>query len=261
MDFCRNHQVLPAAGKCVDCGESFCAGCLDGEGRCVSCREATERFLDGFATALNRWEADLREQRRELYRSAPPAPRRRFTLGRVLIFGLALIVLFYSASFLLNYHLYLGNMFMERGNLPRATAHLEKAAARHPDDPEINFILGNLYFQQGFYDEAIMSYSQTILLDSLYAGAYNNLAWIYTEINSNLDQALTLSKRSLRLEPDNPVYLDTLAEIYLLKKDYFRALTYLRQAVDQKPDNLEYYKEKLEKIKRLAYSRDRMLEV
>ena len=121
--------------------------------------------------------------------------------------------------------------------------------------------MGNLYFQQGKLNSAIDAFQQTIEMDSLHAGALNNLAWAYTRLNIRLDEALSLSKRSLDLDPDNPYYLDTIAEIYFLKKEYYRALTYMRKAVEQNPPNIEYYRRRLELIKKLVYRQSRFIEV
>ena len=170
-------------------------------------------------------------------------------------------VLFYGASFLLNYNMVLGQLMLRSGNLDQALVHLEKAAKKQPNDPAISYVLGNLYYQKSYYNKAVMAYSETIALDSTNAGAYNNLAWLYAEMGRKLDEALQLSRRSLALDPDNPEFLDTLAEIYYKRKEYLRALTFIRKAVEQNPPNIDYYREKLEKIRRLAYGDSKYLEI
>ncbi len=261
MENCSVHYHTPADRHCVDCGRPYCGQCLDSAGRCEYCARAAERFLDGFALSLNRWEAGLRSSHMSLSRTERRAPRRRFTVRRVIMGLLLAAVVWAGMDFLLNYDLMLGQMLLSRGRLDKALAHLEKAAAKDPSDPELSFMLGNLYFEKGYYDSAIMSYSQTIALDSTNAPAYNNLAWIYAELSTSLDQALELSSRSLELDPDNPEYLDTLAEVYFKRKEYLRALTFIRKAVEQNPPNIDYYREKLEKIRRLAYGESRQHEI
>jgi len=46
-----------------------------------------------------------------------------------------------------------------------------------------------------------------------HALSYNDLAWLYSEENRNLDQALVLIDRALAAEPQNYAFLDTKAEI------------------------------------------------
>ena len=152
-------------------------------------------------------------------------------------------------------------MLLNQGNLPKAQHHLEEAAGEDPNNADLQYILGNIYLQQGNLDDAIQAYRVCLRLDSLHDSAMNNLAWTYAQLGINLVEALVLSKHSLQIEPDNPYYLDTIAEIYYLKKEYYRALTYIRKAVDLDPPNLEYYRKKMEKIKKLAYGQGRFLEV
>ncbi|MCE5270660.1 tetratricopeptide repeat protein [bacterium] len=258
---CCVHYLTPATGVCVDCGRSYCGQCLDSAGRCDYCARAAERFLDGFALSLNRWEAGLRSSRLDQAPVVRPPLRRRFTLRRVILGLLLGAVVWTGVDFLLNYHLMLGQLLLSRGKLDQALEHLEKAVEKDPADTELSFMLGNLYLEKGYYDDAILAYSQVIAQDSTNAPAYNNLAWTYAELNTNLNQAEALSRRSLELDKDNPEYLDTLAEVYFKRKEYLRALTFIRKAVEQNPPNIEYYKEKLEKIRKMAYGESRLHEI
>lgn len=183
------------------------------------------------------------------------------SLPRVIVIILLVVAGYSTLDFISNYHFYLGQMFFSQGNLPKAKHHFEEAAVEKPDNAELQYILGNIHFQQGNLYDAIHSFRVCLALDSLNSSAMNNLAWTYVQLGTNLEEALTLSKNSLEIEPDNPNYLDTVAEIYYLKKEYYRALTYIRKAVDLEPPNLEYYRRKMEKIKRMAYGQGRLLEV
>lgn len=60
--------------------------------------------------------------------------------------------------------------------------------------------------------------------------AMNFLAYMWAEAARNLEEAYTLSRTSLELEPNNAAYLDTLGWIYYQKKQYEKALDYLQQA-------------------------------
>jgi len=259
-NYCSMHPDRAAVASCPGCGGYFCKECLGKSGFCPACSSAAEGFLEGFSGALARWETNLRDRRVE-------SPDKVSTRGKILslprvIAVILLGVIGYSTlDFFSNYHLYLGQMFYSQGNLPKAQYHLEQAAEDNPDNADLKYILGNIYFQQGNLHDAIHSFRLCLALDSLNAGAMNNLAWTYAQLGTNLEEALVLSKQSLEIEPDNPNYLDTVAEIYYLKKEYYRALTYIRKAVDLDPPNLEYYRRKMEKIKKLAYGQGRLLEV
>ncbi len=63
--------------------------------------------------------------------------------------------------------------------------------------------------------------------------AMNFLAYMWAELDKNLDEAYALSQRSLEMEPENGAYLDTLGWIYYRKGEYEKALTYLELAREQ----------------------------
>ncbi|CAN5480188.1 hypothetical protein BH23VER1_BH23VER1_19060 [soil metagenome] len=64
------------------------------------------------------------------------------------------------------------------------------------------------------------------------AGAYNNLGYMWLELETNIDEAGELIKFANQLEPDNGAYVDSLGWYYFLKGDYEEALTHLRRAAE-----------------------------
>ncbi len=262
MDCCRIHPDRPAAGRCRDCGEAYCENCLEAGGSCRACGEASSRFFEGFSLAISRWEAGLRSSRPAVG-TAPAPPRRRALVlarrGFVVVLGL--LVAWMAVEALSDFDRYRATLFISQGNLDRALELMEQAARKNPDDAGLQTELAGLYLQQGRTTEAVEAYRHSLALDSLNAPALNNLAWIYSQLGARLEEALQLSRKSLELEPDNPLYLDTIAEIYFRKRDYYQALTYLRKALDQHPPDSEYYRQKLERFKREAYSRKELMDI
>ena len=238
----------------------FCGGPLGGpDNTCAWCSGDDERVLDEFQESLSRWQKSMigSRERNPIRRGK----RSFFSVRRIVISVIALLITGYSVYFISNYHILLSQWFMDQGNFSKAEAHLQQAISEDEDNSKLTFMLGNLYFAQGRMVESIDAYSKTIAIDSTNSAALNNLAWVYSQLGVKLDVALAMSRKSLDQEPDNPFYLDTMAEIYLIKKDYFRALNYIRRAVDQDPPNKSYYLERFEKIKKLAYRQNRFIEV
>ncbi|HCM29497.1 MAG TPA: tetratricopeptide repeat protein [Bacteroidales bacterium] len=64
-----------------------------------------------------------------------------------------------------------------------AKKNLEKAIKINTKDPEIYYLLGNVYFNEKNYDEAIKYYTKAIELDSTYAQAYTSRGKIYRMYN------------------------------------------------------------------------------
>ena len=68
-----------------------------------------------------------------------------------------------------------GTRALERGDLPRAIADLEGAAARVPHDAELHNRLGVAYAAAGRRDEAIREFRSAVALDCDHAVAARNL--------------------------------------------------------------------------------------
>ncbi len=64
-----------------------------------------------------------------------------------------------------------------------AKINLEKALKINTKDPEIYYLLGNVYFNEKKYDEAIQYYTKAIEIDSTYAQAYTSRGKIYRMYN------------------------------------------------------------------------------
>lgn len=67
------------------------------------------------------------------------------------------------------------------------------------------------------------------------ASAYNQLAWLLSNTNRNQDEALRCSQESLKLMPDQPGLLDTLARCYFAAGQLDEAVKYQRKAVQLEP--------------------------
>jgi tetratricopeptide (TPR) repeat protein len=253
-----NHS---SARTCIQCGETFHPKLIDSGGRCSACSQAAERFIDEFSMSLGRWAENLRATQQEPAGAETARKKRKFTLPRLVIVLFLVFVGYFAYEFFANYHMVRTEWLLNHGHIDKARLQLEKAIEADSHNPNLRYVLGNLFYQQGQMDSAIEAFRQTIELDSLHAGAMNNLAWAYAQEKEHLDEALKLSKRSLEIDPDNPYYLDTIAEIYFLKKEYYRALTYMRKAVELDPPNIEYYIQRLEIIKNLVYRQDSFIEI
>ena len=161
------------------------------------------------------------------------------------------------------------------GDKPGAIEVLEKAVLRFPTDPDINYLLGNLYYGADKFSEAerhlltalehrpSASYIKHLLAttwssmgkygasDSLYevvlrtnekdAVAMNNYAYSIAERTQvsrrQLWYARRLSRKSLKLQPENAAFLDTYGWIWYRLKWYRTARRYIVRSLDIRPDN------------------------
>ena len=105
-----------------------------------------------------------------------PAWRRaaRWAWSLLLAFSLAFNLLA-SVIHHAEYHLGLGSLLLERGQVNEAIAHFQKALALQPDNAATHNNLGIAFFKKGQMDEAIRQFQEALRLKPDYADAHYNL--------------------------------------------------------------------------------------
>ena len=98
----------------------------------------------------------------------------------------------------------------------------------------------------GFADKKVLLL-KSINEQPQFAGAYNDLAWLYAESGQDLDQALALVNQALALDPDNFAYQDTKAEVLYKKGEIPAAIAIAEALVREYPAN-NYARKQLDKF-------------
>ena len=131
----------------------------------------------------------------------------------------------------------LGNLYYAKGSFDEAIRQFTEAAAKSPKQTAPHMILGVLYEKQGKFKEAEEHYRKVLDVNPKFVPAANNLAWILSENNGNLDVALTFAETAKEAQPDDPRISDTLGWIYYKKQAYLKSVSYLKGAVAKLPDS------------------------
>jgi tetratricopeptide (TPR) repeat protein len=118
-----------------------------------------------------------------------------------------------------------------------ALALLKDAMAQSPDDTSVQFQYGAALDRVGRTAEAEKTFRDVISHDPLDAGALNYLGYMLAEHNTSLDEAVTLIQRALKVEPDNPSYLDSLGWAYVQQGKLDLADPALTTAAEKLPKN------------------------
>jgi tetratricopeptide (TPR) repeat protein len=167
-------------------------------------------------------------------------------------------------------------------NYPAAVKASEKALEYNPDNIDLKRYVAGCYHQMKEYHKAIEAYqnlikavdstdvvtiseiltgigdayselgdsvstiSHYVLALQLYpenSGALNNYAYYLAQRGKDLDHAEEMAALAIKYDPDNANFIDTYAWVYFAKKDYEKALTYMKMAVEKDEDNhlLEHY--------------------
>jgi len=99
--------------------------------------------------------------------------------------------------------------------------------------------LGNIYFNSGAYDDAILAYSKAIELDRYFAWPYSNLALTYVQ-KGRFAEAILLYQRSIELfkdDRDKAISWNRLGNVYRRLNDYESAIAAYQRADELDPAN------------------------
>ncbi len=140
---------------------------------------------------------------------------------------------------------------LEAGDTEQAVREARLAHAAMPGDVALVCDLVPRLDEAGLAAEADhlfeAAYSHLLEAIEIHAGAaalWNNTAWMAATCGRRLDDALALAERATGLSPDNPVYLDTLAEVHFRLGDHVKAAALARRCVELDPDR-EHYRRQL----------------
>jgi tetratricopeptide (TPR) repeat protein len=131
--------------------------------------------------------------------------------------------------------------YLRKGDIQQSINSLEKARQGQPDNPSLMANLAMLYETQSKKDVARKYYELSIKTDPNNAFALNNLAYLISESNGDLNQALTYAERAKQRLPGHPEVNDTLGWIYLKKNLTDNAIETFRTLVVQAPQNPTYH--------------------
>ena len=93
---------------------------------------------------------------------------------------------------------------MAAGKLDAGLAEFERISQRDPANVSARIMAAMIVHSQGKKDDAKKRYEDIVGRQPTSAMAANNLAWIYQEENTKLDDALRLAQGAATRVPDNP---------------------------------------------------------
>lgn len=135
--------------------------------------------------------------------------------------------------------------YRQSGDLAKAREVFEALLGRNPGNAEGQLTLADLYAEQKLYAEAIDHYQAALRLSPNMAVAHNNLAWLYATSEDsqyrNPKEALEHARRAVALSQwKQAAFIDTLAEALYVNGNYDEAVKVQTLALKLEPDNPEY---------------------
>jgi tetratricopeptide (TPR) repeat protein len=135
----------------------------------------------------------------------------------------------------------IGEAYLRKGDRQQSINAIEKARQGQPNNSNLLVDLAMLYETQNKMDVAKKDYEQAVKMDPNNALALNNLAYLLSQSNGDLDVALTYATRAKQRLPGHPEINDTLGWIYLKKNLTDNAIDTFRTLIVQVPRNPTYH--------------------
>ncbi len=126
--------------------------------------------------------------------------------------------------------LILANEAGANGAVVKQKEYLDRLLAVHPNDERVRFNLGNYYFGQQDYDQAIVHYKKANELAPEYSPAYNILGYAYRQ-QGNYQDAEQAFKKYIELIPNDPNPYDSYAELLLKMGRFEDSIAQYRKAL------------------------------
>ena len=133
-------------------------------------------------------------------------------------------------------YFYLGQLYYARRDFAKAIEQFNKILTLQPQNTEMMYFLGALYVDVEQPDKAIEIFKKALEVDPDHDGVLNSLGYIYAQQGNNLDEAMKLVSRALEISPDSAAYLDSLGWVYYKQGRYEDALATLLKASERLKD-------------------------
>ncbi len=134
----------------------------------------------------------------------------------------------------------IGESYLRKGDVQQSINSLEKAHQGQPNNTALTTNLGMLYELENKSDVARKYYELSIKADPNNALALNNLAYLISQTNGDLDVALTYATHAKQRLPEHAEVNDTLGWIYMKKNLTDQAIDTFRTLVVKAPQNPTY---------------------
>ena len=103
--------------------------------------------------------------------------------------------------------------------------------------------IGDIYSELGDTTKTFEFYEKALELNPINSSTLNNYAYYLAQRGEDLDRAEQMAALAVKYDPDNGNFIDTYAWVFFAKKDYAKALIYIKSAIEKDEDHnlLEHY--------------------
>lgn len=128
-------------------------------------------------------------------------------------------------------------MYSLTGRTRLAAFELGKLIEAGYESCQVFCSLAYVSYENGAIDEAISWYEKALALDGENPTALNGLGYVLADSGRDLTRALTMCRKAVDAQSDNPAYLDSIGWVYYRLGLFPEAKAYTRRARERAPDN------------------------
>ena len=137
-------------------------------------------------------------------------------------------------------YLYLGQLFYAEKKYPQAIEQFLKIARIQPKYTSALYLLGSVYADSNEHELAIEEFRRVLQIEPQQAQALNSLGYMYAQDGVHLDEAIRMVRKAIAIEPSNGAYYDSLGWALYKKDKYAEGLMALQKAQTYIEDEILY---------------------
>jgi len=137
---------------------------------------------------------------------------------------------------------YLGSVYYQKRDYASALEIFEGAIPLIPAEnvllkSDFYSIIGDTYFKMKETGKAFNAYEEALKYNDKNIMALNNYAYYLSLLKQDLSKAERMSSQTIKMEPNNPTYIDTYAWIFFKQGNITLAKLYIEQAISKDRTN------------------------
>jgi Flp pilus assembly protein TadD/GGDEF domain-containing protein len=150
----------------------------------------------------------------------------------------------------------LAKLCRKQERLEEAQHYLSQTVELKPHWAKAWRLIGECFLEQGKDAEAMNGFKKALKINGNDATALSGLAVLYARVDSNLEIALSLARRSVELEPNSVLFCRRLAELLWQNRELEEALALCRQAMAMAPadNDIRLLQERITAAQRVSTS-------
>ncbi|GHT69840.1 tetratricopeptide repeat family protein [Bacteroidia bacterium] len=125
----------------------------------------------------------------------------------------------------------MGNAYYQQENYTQAIKCYQKGVEIDPNDAKAYYNMGNAYRQQENYAQAIKCYQEAIEIDPNDAAAYYSMGYTYAR-QENYTQAIKCYQKAIEIKPDFAWVYNSMGYAYAGMKKYGEAIANIKKAIE-----------------------------